>query len=323
MNTPGSKEFTVRSILDSSSLWSPLGRRISEKKAQNSKAARRPYRIDRWRIGDINASQPEDTTWHSTNDSANRTSSHRGLRSEILPLPGPGNNDQSTALAVRSADSDGSHSMQFPLSSDHLIHLIHYNVFRALVSNKNVLKLFATIITQGNDLVNPHHGKRLCDGPTVIHPLHLNLPDSLLPTSLQMVYPHSNWIDMFPFPQIRDNLIRWEDYFDVMDFWRDLFGDLVNDNISITPGACESSLASTSVLLQGEDDDMITAGRKGLIVWGEPYEKGSWEATPGFIKKWTWVLEGCEELIEISNRWRAIREEEPIQAIFGSLRTPI
>jgi hypothetical protein len=127
-----------------------------------------------------------------------------------------------------------------------------------------------------------------------------------------MVHPHSNWIDMLPFPQIRDNLIQCEGYLDVVDFLRDLFGDLVNDNLSITPDPCQSMSTSAQMLLQGEDDDMMTAGRKGLIVWGEPYIKESWEATPGFLKKWACLLKGCEELIEISNRWRAIRGEDPI-----------
>jgi hypothetical protein len=129
-----------------------------------------------------------------------------------------------------------------------------------------------------------------------------------------MVHPHTNWIDVLPFPQIRDNLIQWEGYVDVVDFLRDLFGDMVNDNLSITPEKCGSipTSAQTLLLLQGEDDDMITAGRKGLIVWGEPYVKESWEATPGFLKKWGWLLKGCEELIEISNRWRTVRGEDPI-----------
>jgi hypothetical protein len=117
---------------------------------------------------------------------------------------------------------------------------------------------------------------------------------------------------MFPFPQIRDNLIQYEDYVDVMDFLRDLFGDIVNDSLSTTPETFEPLPASTQMHLQGEDEDMVTAGRKGLIVWGEPYVKESWEATPGFLKKWACLLKGCEELIEISNRWRAIRGEEPI-----------
>jgi hypothetical protein len=39
----------------------------------------------------------------------------------------------------------------------------------------------------------------------------------------------------------------------------------------------------------------------------------SWEATPGFFAKWAWAVEGCEELVETSNRWRMKRGEEPLQ----------
>ncbi|KAH8688947.1 hypothetical protein BGW36DRAFT_365484 [Talaromyces proteolyticus] len=298
-------------------------RRISEKTTQNSTIGRHPYRVDRWRIRDFNVSQLEDTAWNSTNELDTRTSSYSNLRSAIQPSPGSGNSHQRSDLVATSVKSDGSHRTQFPLPSDHLLHLIHYNVFRALVSNKKVLKLFAKTIAQSNDIDNPHRGRRLCDGPTIIHPFHTGLPSSLFPTPLQMIHPHSNWIDMFPFPQIRDNLIKWEGYFDVLDFLRDIFGDIVNNNLSITSDTCESSSTSTQMLLQGEDDDMITAGRKGLIVWGEAHQKENWEATPGFLKKWNWVLEGCEELIEMSNRWREIRGEEPIKVIVGSVRTPI
>lgn len=117
---------------------------------------------------------------------------------------------------------------------------------------------------------------------------------------------------MLPFPQIRNNLIQWEAHVDVVDFLKDLFGDLVNDNLSVTPEISESFSTSAKVLLQGEDEDMVTAGRTCLIVWGDAHLTENWEATPGLFKKWAWLLEGCQELIDISNRWRAIRGENPI-----------
>ncbi|KAF7131080.1 hypothetical protein CNMCM5793_004067 [Aspergillus hiratsukae] len=270
-------------------------RRISEKKAQDPTARRRPYRVDRWRITNDRLSQPSNTERTSTDELANRTSSH-----------------QMSELAAVSAEPDSPPNVQFPLPADHLLHLIHYNVFRALVSNKDVLRHFTRIIAPTDNVNNLQDSRRLCGGPTIIHPLYTGLPSSLFPTSLQMVHPHSNWIDMLPFPQIRDNLIQWEGYVDVVDFLKDLFGDMVNDNLSITPERCEPFPTSAQILLQGEDGDVVTAGRRGLIVWGEPYVKESWEATPGFLKKWAFLLKGCEELIETSNRWRAIRGEEPI-----------
>ncbi|PKX91463.1 bZIP transcription factor [Aspergillus novofumigatus IBT 16806] len=272
-------------------------KRVSEKKAQDPRSGRRPYRVDRWRIANDKPSQPRNTEWTSTNVLAIRTSSQ-----------------QTAGLAIL-AESDRSPNVHFPLPADHLLRLIHYNVYRALVSNKDVLRHFARIIiiTPSDAVGNLQPSRRLCGGPTTIHPLSTGLPGSLFPTSLQMVHPHSNWIDMFPFPQIRDNLIQCEDSVDVVDFLRDLFGDMVNNSLSITPESSDPLPTSAQMLLQGEDDDdPVTAGRRGLIVWGEPYVKESWEATPGFLKKWACLLKGCEELIETSNRWRAIRGEDPL-----------
>ncbi|KAJ6010033.1 hypothetical protein N7522_005049, partial [Penicillium canescens] len=287
-------------------------KRISEIKAQNPKSGQRPYRVDRWRVANNKVSQPNDNISTSMNELANQTPFRQNIGSVIEFAPVSGHSHQRSGVAAISAQSDKSPQIQFPLPSDHLLHLIHYNVFRALVSNKDVLRNFATIITSNDDVDNPQRGRRLCDGPTVIHPLYPGPPSSLFPTSLQMVHPHSNWIDMFPFPQIRDNLIQCEAYVDVVDFLKDLFGDMVNDNLSITPETSGSFSTSAKILIQGEDDDMVTAGRKGLIVWGEAHLKESWEATPGFLKKWACLLKGCEELIEISNRWRTIRGENPI-----------
>ncbi|KAF4218232.1 hypothetical protein CNMCM6805_000690 [Aspergillus fumigatiaffinis] len=241
-------------------------KRVSEKKAQSPRSGRRPYRVDRWRIANDKPSQPRKTEWTSTNALAIRTSSQ-----------------QTSALAIL-AESDSSLNIHFPLPADHLLHLIHYNVYRALASNKDVLRQFARIIIPSDAVGNMQPSRQLCGVPTVVHPLSTGLPDSLFPTSLQMVHPHSNWIDIFPFPQIRDNLIQCEDYVDVMDFLRDLFGDMVNDSLSTTPETSEPLPTSTQMHLQGEDEDMVTAGRKGLIVWGEPYVKESWEATPGTTK---------------------------------------
>ncbi|KAJ6096232.1 hypothetical protein N7486_006978 [Penicillium sp. IBT 16267x] len=288
-----------------------LGRRINEESIQNPKSGRRPYQVVRWRIPNGDASQPKDTKGISTIESTSRSSIHQNLGRATPTLTRPGNHRQITDLSDISTKPDQSVSIQFPLPSDQLLHLIHYNVFRALVSNKTVLKYF-TAAAPTSDIGNPHRGKRLCDGPTTIRPLHTGLPSSLFPTSLQMNRPHSSWIDMLPFPRMRDNLIQWEDSLDVMDFMRDIFGDLVNDNLSIIPDTYESCPNSAQLLLEGEDDDMVTAGRRGLIVWGEAHLKESWEATPGFLRKWVWLLEGCDELIEISNGWRVLRGEEPL-----------
>ncbi|KAJ5808441.1 hypothetical protein N7474_009710 [Penicillium riverlandense] len=193
----------------------------------------------------------------------------------------------------------------FPLSLDHLLHLIHYNVFRALMSNKRTLNTLSTDPTICT-LTSP------CRDDTTLYPLKPDIPSSLVPTSLQQTRYHSSWINVIPFPRVRDNLIRCEGCFDPWELMQDLVGELMSSTPAPrqrgTPG--HATVPETGRLLtlsSGSDTDEVTAGRKGLIVWGEPHEMQSWEATPGFLAKWTWAVEGCEELVEISNHWRMKR----------------
>ncbi len=50
--------------------------------------------------------------------------------------------------------------------------------------------------------------------------------------------------------------------------------------------------------------------RRGLIVWGDPWDTSAWEVSDGFARKWSFLLKGCRELVEASNKWREIRGEE-------------
>jgi len=113
---------------------------------------------------------------------------------------------------------------------------------------------------------------------------------------------------MFPFPRFRDNLIEWEGIFDAYDLCNDLWGEMYINNASPSHSSSSSSPGSS---LDSEGDD-VAARRRGLIVWSDPWDADGWEATPGFVEKWAWMLDGCEDLIASSNRWRAKRDEEPL-----------
>jgi hypothetical protein len=156
-----------------------------------------------------------------------------------------------------------------------------------------------------------------CDN-TDLYPLKPDIPPSLVPTALQQTCYHSTWINVIPFPCVRDNLIRYKGRFDPWELMQDLVGELLN----ATPAPprrdapVDANIPKTRwplALSSGSDPDEVTAGRNGLIVWGEPHEMKSWEATPGFLAKWAWVAEGCGELVEISNHWRMKRGEEPMR----------
>jgi hypothetical protein len=77
---------------------------------------------------------------------------------------------------------------------------------------------------------------------------------------------------------MRDNLIRASGAYDKEELCVDLIG-----------------LLNTS------------AGRSGLIIWGEPWDPSGWEVTKPFLKHWGWALRGCDELLRATNYWREKR----------------
>lgn len=106
----------------------------------------------------------------------------------------------------------------FPLSSDHLLHLIHYNLFRALVTNKVLLDKTTILIRHDCGQVSPSFTD-LCDGLTVVEIKSGQIvPPTLVPTITQMTVGHQSWLNMFPHRQLRDNLIQHEALIDHFDF---------------------------------------------------------------------------------------------------------
>ncbi|KAI1093216.1 hypothetical protein F5B19DRAFT_491549 [Rostrohypoxylon terebratum] len=180
-------------------------------------------------------------------------------------LPGRPRNEQPTIV--------------FPLCPDHLITLLQFNALRALAVNRT---LISGILTTPLD----------CD-EEIIHlspyPARPELvPSTLLPTVLQQTVLHGDWIDLFPWPEGRDRLIRAAGTFDEDELWADCIGGLY----------------------EGFPDDEIE--RRGIIAWSPPWDVTGWEMSEGFLRKWGWLFKGLPGVLEATNRWRMERGEEPI-----------
>jgi hypothetical protein len=264
----------------------------------------RPFQVTRWRL---------DEHFDDTKSTAAVSISNRPLCSHISAsspdivtengiATGWSNSLTQTTLTPP--------SLTFPLSTDHLLHLVQYNVFRAFVSNKQTLNL---LLTGQNDrrmspTTCPISGPYRDD--TCVFPLNPNIPAALTPTLYQQAHPHPIWINLLPFPRMRDNMIRRQGRFDHWELLTDLIGEFLGGNQFPRRQGLPLTIDLTDH--EPQDEDVITTGRKGLIVWGEPYNVQSWEATPGFFAKWAWAVEGCDDLLESSNRWRFIRGEDLI-----------
>ena len=179
---------------------------------------------------------------------------------------------------VTAALKDPFQAVIFPLSGDHLITLLQFNVLRGSIANRQLLSP-----------LSPHS----CSTETLhVLPSHtssLNLvPPSLAPTHLQCTVPHEDWMDIIPDPKWRDNVIRAAGTFDEDELWSDLLGGL----------------------FEGFPDSEIE--HRGVVAWSPPWEASGWEVSPGFWEKWGWTLVGCVEVVDATNRWRAKRGQGPL-----------
>jgi len=159
----------------------------------------------------------------------------------------------------------------------HLIILSKLYVYRAFLRNLSFLGVIPHRDWSSQNAISPF---KTCTSEQINEK---ELPVSLRPTQIQRKIPHHPWLDFFPFPRMRDNLISAGDKFhetqfciEVMGFW------------DISTRSC------------------------GILVWGEPSDPRSWEITEAFLKRWPWVVRGLPELIESTNYWRTKRGQNSI-----------
>ena len=174
--------------------------------------------------------------------------------------------------------------------ADHLLTLLHLNFIRSMTANASALGLRVEWLncTSVSPLGMIGPSDRLATTPPLPCPPHLN------PTVLQKKVPHHPWIDLFPLARMRDNvLVATSKYLSEEDEIR-LWNDVVEAQ---SPGTDWT----------------------GLITWGEPWEPNNWEVTEIFLENWSWLLEGCDELVHSTNQWRRLRGEPPLS--FGSRNT--
>lgn len=179
----------------------------------------------------------------------------------------------------RFADHAYASYMQGEPAVSHLPLLVRYNVATALATNAALLGVTEEFYKwEGISPMNKQ-------GPLLglsSHDHFANWPATLQPTRLQLLIAHHPWVDCFPWPQLRDNLLKAFQHPDLCD------EDELCHDISDYEDA--------------EKEPM-------LLIWGSPWDKRSWEVSDEFLKKWAWLLNGCGEVLMSTNHWRAKRGE--------------
>lgn len=120
------------------------------------------------------------------------------------------------------------------------------------------------------------------------------LKPDLRPSSEQITIRHHPYIDILPFPTLRNNLISHQEEIDEDEFFYDMLNGLV----------CWGGAGV------GKKDREASAGYAST---GTPWDVRSWEARVWFLKKY-WNLLGGEdgELVRQSEWWRNIRGDDTL-----------
>ncbi|KAE8390215.1 hypothetical protein BDV23DRAFT_155700 [Aspergillus alliaceus] len=120
------------------------------------------------------------------------------------------------------------------------------------------------------------------------------LKPDLRPSREQITVEHPPYIDLLPFRTLRKNLILRRQEVDEDEFLRDTVSGLV----------CWGGAG-----IGKKDRDVAS----GYVSTGTPWDNRSWEAKVWFLKKY-WSLLGGEEgeLVQQSEWWRSIRDEDPL-----------
>ncbi|RMY84869.1 hypothetical protein D0864_07451 [Hortaea werneckii] len=110
---------------------------------------------------------------------------------------------------------------------------------------------------------------------------------ALKPIELQHQIVHDPIIDTIPHARLRFNILRaiYNQQIDAAQLSRCIRGS----------GALENVNGNWQ--------------RGGLVVWSTPEQVGSWEISESFLRRWAFLLQGCEDLIAVTNTWRSKRGE--------------
>ena len=162
-------------------------------------------------------------------------------------------------------------------NADLLMKLSRVNVLRAAFENALAMGMTVDWVCEDDSVsMFSIQGPRLSE-----HSTSTTIPPSLRPTRVQKEIPHHPWLDVFPFPALRDNFIRAGEHLNDDDLCHDLtaFWDTRHSNAT-------------------------------LLVWGVPWDPQNWEVTEEFARKWGFFLKGCPEILVSTNKWRQHRGEK-------------
>ncbi|KAF2767960.1 alpha/beta-hydrolase [Teratosphaeria nubilosa] len=166
---------------------------------------------------------------------------------------------------------------------DELARTINRNLIAATLTNARHLGLDLAALQRGTSTYTTRPSAKQTR----------SLPPTLVPVELQFQVAHDPIIDTLPNSRLRYNILH-----------------------AIAIGQLDATSLSRSIRASGALRERSEEGpqRLGLVVWREPELLASWELSEDFIRRFAFLLQGCEDLLVVTNAWRSRRGERPAAA---------
>jgi Domain of unknown function (DUF3425) len=166
-------------------------------------------------------------------------------------------------------------SLASHFSDERMIVLQHMRPYHAFMLNG---RLISNVLPNYTGYVPPHVADDVSNITIITHKPPATsclIPANLWPTRIQCTVPHHPWLDILPWPKIRDKLIAFSEHFD----------------------------------FKGDTDDCFLL--HNIQVWGScPELVCSWEFGEHFVQKYWFLLDN--EILQHTNWWRAQRHLPPL-----------
>ncbi|RFU75830.1 hypothetical protein TARUN_6402 [Trichoderma arundinaceum] len=241
----------------------------------------------------------------------------------VVPRPGA-----SAPACQRRGPVVPTNQVYFPLTPDHkLLYVIVLNVSRAVITNYFILLTIAPVATHMCEIRRTFTLDDFTQAPQNIDGTPA-IPPAFTPTKLQEEVPHPGWIDLFPSPQLRDNLILAVEEFKINEdeILRDLIGDIFEalgcgpeQESTVSSGSdsgAETGTPSKGISPTHENNlknyTPSSSAELGILSWSDPWDISGWEFTEKFVSKWGFLLQGCPDVVNAANSWRTLRGEDPL-----------
>jgi hypothetical protein len=178
------------------------------------------------------------------------------------------------SLGKRESSNDASSNDSTPLPDLHrnALTLTRWSTLRAYFTIAKALNLSAEDL-HSKTFVSPFYQPEAAQGGdlnTILATYNTKAIRNLRPTAAQILHKHHPWLDIIPFPSIRERTLTLA---------------------SLSPPLVDMNELRNDIFM---NDGLFCWKSDGKRGDGQPWDLRSWEAEPWFLNKW-WMLLGGEE----------------------------